>query len=110
MRLAESQAVAAGAAGLAEGAEEPLFCDVARLVEQPLRRLVLLAIPLDLPREVLLRLLLVLLALVVFGDEDLLEVSRLRDRCVEPLLAGVRALWSAPTACCSSQSCRCPPP
>ena len=51
------------AAGLAEAAEEPLLCDVPRLVEQPLRLLVLLAIPLDLPREVLIRLLLVAIAL-----------------------------------------------
>ena len=92
MRLVAGQAAAAGAAGLAEAAEEPFLRDVARLVEQPLRLLVLLAIPLDLPRELLLRLPLVLLALVAFVEEDLLEVRLPRDRRVEPLLVGVREL------------------
>ena len=89
MRLVVGQTVAAGAAGLAEAAEEPLLCYVVGLVDRPLRLLVLLAIPLDLPREVLLRLPLVLLALVVFVEEVLLEVRRPCDRRVEPLLAGV---------------------
>ena len=89
MRLLVGQAVAAGAAGLAEAAEEPLLCDVARLVDGPLRLLVLLAILLDLPREVLF---LALFALVVVITEHHIEVRGPHGRRVEPLLVGVGEL------------------
>ena len=111
MRLVVGQAVAAGAAGLAEAAEEPRLRDVARLVDRPLRLLVLLAIHLDLPREVQLRPLLVLLALVVVVEVHLLEVRSCRHRRVEPRPAGVRELVvedgdGVVEVCCAGRSGR----
>ena len=50
------------------------------------------ALPLDVPREVLLRHLLALLALVGIVKERLLEVRRPRGRRVEPLPDGVGKL------------------
>ena len=49
-------------------------------------------IPLDLPREVLLRLMSLLIAPVVVVEEDIVEVCRPRLRRLEPLLDGVGEL------------------
>ena len=80
VRLVVRQAVAAGAGGLAEAADQPILGYVARLTARPLPCLVLLSIPLILPREVLLRFYVVSIAFVVVVCVHILEVRRPRDR------------------------------
>ena len=89
MHLVVVQAVATG---LAESAEEPRLGYAALLVARSLRLLVLLAIYLDFPREVLLRLFIICLALVGVVEVDILEVRGPRHRRVVPLFVGMREL------------------
>ena len=91
VRSVVREAVAAGSARLADAAHEPLFCSEVDVVDASIGLLVLLPACIF-SCKVLDHLPLVLLALVVVVEVDLLQVRGLGDRRVEPLPSDVRDL------------------